>query len=67
MKQSQLENLHVMRSALESFDGEGLPRSVSAAVVALRDEVEEALPVGDLGERPIVLNLGALRAHKEAS
>ena len=71
MTPAQAEALHIARYALTRVvdvhimpAGDRLARSLSDAVAKALDEIEEALPVGDLGEKPIKLILATLREAK---
>ena len=66
MTPEQREALHIARYALTRVvdvhvmpAGMRLPDSLHKAVLSCLDELDEALPVGDLGEKPIRLRLPA--------
>ena len=70
MTPEQREALHIARYALDRVINvhlvdECLPESLYKAVCTCIDEVDEALPVGDLGEKPITFILGKLREAKK--
>ena len=68
MTVEQREALYIARYALDRVvnvhliapDEEGLPASLSASVQDTLDEIDEALPVGDLGEKPVTLTRAVL-------
>ena len=58
----QREALHIARYALTRVVdvhvmpvGDRLPDSLHKSVLSCLDELDEALPVGDLGEKPVTL------------
>jgi hypothetical protein len=69
MTPAKLEALHIARYALVRVidvltDDEQMPNSLYDAIRACVDEIEEYIPVGDLGEQPVTLILGRLREAK---
>ena len=66
MTDAQREALHIARYALTRVvdvhvnePGDPFPPSLFVAISAALEEIDEALPVGDLGEKPIRLRLPA--------
>ena len=62
MTLEQREALHIARYALTRVvdvhvmpAGMRLPESLHKSVLSCLDELDEALPVGDLGEKPVTL------------
>lgn len=67
----QREALYIARYALDRVIGlhtnppdDIFPKPLHDAVSKCLDEIDEALPVGDLGEKPVTLILGKLREAK---
>jgi hypothetical protein len=63
MTPALLESLRVLGYAAKQVKPDGLPLSLSRAVETLITELDEALPVGDMGEGPVPL---LLRRTKDA-
>lgn len=69
MTPAKLEALHIARYALVRViyvltDSERMPDSLYDAIRTAVDEIEEYMPAGDLGEKPVTLILARLREAK---